>query len=140
MDLFDSAVFDSAVFDTGDAQTLHGGVTRKRRGGGRDLDKLEQEREERRLARLKKKLEQAQQAAEKQADVVLQAEEKVSASVMALVEPVHHAQNEASKQAIRLQAQETARVAAEKALAEAIALQTQLDDEAAQAFLAYLMA
>ena len=61
-------------------------------------------------------------------------------TILALHKAQSDAENELTQQAARLEAQETARVVAAQALADAIALRTQLDDEAAEALMAYLMA
>ena len=61
-------------------------------------------------------------------------------TILALHKAQSDAENEITQQAARLEAQETARVVAAQALADAIALRTQLDDEAAEALMAYLMA
>jgi len=125
-------------------EELHGGVTqpapRKRyTGGRRDLDALERAQEAREQA-ARRKSELAAQKAAKAAE---------RAAVKAKPEPVTLANliPEDTVAALRLAvaenkrlAREQAKLAAAQALADAIALQEQQDDEAAQAFMAFLLA
>ena len=136
MDLFDSAIFDSEIFDTGAVVvSLHGG-TKQRRGGRRDLDAIEQAREKERLAHL----EAVRKFAAKKAAEQEPAKPVKRQTILSLHKAQSDAENEITQQAARLEAQETARVVAAQALADAIALRQQLDDEASAVFMAYLMA
>lgn len=127
-------------------EELHGGVTqpvtRKRyTGGRRDLDALERAQEAREQAARRKEELAAQKAAK--------AAERAAVKVAAKPEPVTLANliPEDTVAALRLAvaenkrlAREQAKLAAAQALADAIALQEQQDDEAAQAFMAFLLA
>ena len=130
-------------------EELHGGVTRapwkpRRSVGRRDLDAVEQAREAERLAHLealRKFAEKQAEAAEAAARAAEQSEPRKPATpqtVLAL--RPDDSKDIATQRAARLEAKETARVVAAQALADAIALRQQLDDEAAEAFMAYLMA
>lgn len=142
MALFDAAIFDIAIFDTGEAvATLNGGVTRKYRGGRRDLDQLEREQHEREIAKAKAAAQKAlRKAVEAAKEEPAPAAPKKARTVLTLRQPLLAAQEEHSRLAIVRAAKETARLAAVEAQVQAELLQQQLDDEAAQAFLAYLMA
>ena len=124
-------------------EELHGGVTqpvRKRyTGGRRDLDALERAQEAR------------EQAARRKAELAAQKAAKAAerAAVKAKPEPVTLANliPEDTVAALRLAVAKNKRLAREQAakdaaqaMADAIALQEQQDDEAAQAFMAFLLA
>lgn len=134
---FQSNAFQSPGFQSAEVVTLHGGTKQRRVVGRRDLDKLEREAEERRVAALR-----AVEAAQEAARVVEVAEREKAPrqTILGLQAELDATQHEAHRQAIRLQAQKTARAAADAAEAYAIAVQRQLDAEAAEAFMAYLMA
>ena len=147
MDLFDSAIFDSAIFDTGDGVELHGAVTKPRkkiRGPGRnyDLDLIEAEERAKKAAEPAPVVEAPKPKKRPAPDAGAILADKLAAALAGrnAGSIARKAQEAAQAQALReAQEQEIARQAAEQALADAIALQRALDDEAAQAFLAWLM-